>query len=157
MCGPCIRMHIHKIRACRFDNRWARTSFSFSLYVRVPVFRLPDVLHNLGKKVARQIDGCSSSRWNPPMLGPLPTDFLRLTTTGNFTSQVNVYISSPPALVPDRISRPHSSGPFRILSSGEERICVSIPTSTQISKRTHNIISDCFKEFFNCKTCIDMG
>ncbi|XP_015379513.1 PREDICTED: CUE domain-containing protein 1 isoform X2 [Diuraphis noxia] len=50
---------------------------------------LPDVLHNLGKKAARQIDGCSSSRWNPPMLGPLPTDFLRLTTTGNLTSQVS--------------------------------------------------------------------
>lgn len=66
-----------------------------------PVFRLPDVLHNLGKKAARQIGDSSSSRWNPPMLGPLPTDFLRLTTAGGFTSQVNVDIYSPPALAPD--------------------------------------------------------
>ncbi|XP_060879318.1 CUE domain-containing protein 1 isoform X1 [Metopolophium dirhodum] len=50
---------------------------------------LPDVLHNLGKKAARQIGGSSSSRWNPPMLGPLPTDFLRLTTAGGLTSQVS--------------------------------------------------------------------
>ncbi|XP_050053553.1 CUE domain-containing protein 1 isoform X2 [Aphis gossypii] len=52
---------------------------------------LPDVLHNLGKKTARNIGGSSLSRWNPPMLGPLPTDFLRITTTGSCTSQVNVY------------------------------------------------------------------
>ncbi|KAL4150011.1 hypothetical protein QTP88_003860 [Uroleucon formosanum] len=50
---------------------------------------LPDVLHNLDKKAARQFGGSSSRRWNPPMLGPLPTDFLRLTTAGSFTSQVS--------------------------------------------------------------------
>ncbi|XP_050053554.1 CUE domain-containing protein 1 isoform X3 [Aphis gossypii] len=50
---------------------------------------LPDVLHNLGKKTARNIGGSSLSRWNPPMLGPLPTDFLRITTTGSCTSQVS--------------------------------------------------------------------
>ncbi|XP_025190308.1 CUE domain-containing protein 1 isoform X2 [Melanaphis sacchari] len=50
---------------------------------------LPDVLHNLGKKTDQNIDGSSLSRWNPPMLGPLPTDFLRITTVGSCTSQVS--------------------------------------------------------------------
>uniref|UniRef100_A0A2S2PS60 CUE domain-containing protein 1 n=1 Tax=Schizaphis graminum TaxID=13262 RepID=A0A2S2PS60_SCHGA len=50
---------------------------------------LPDVLHNLGKKTAQNIGGSSLSRWNPPMLGPLPTDFLRITNNGNSTSQVS--------------------------------------------------------------------
>lgn len=50
---------------------------------------LPDVLHNLGKKTGRNIGGSSLSRWNPPMLGPLPTDFLRITTTGSCISQVS--------------------------------------------------------------------
>ncbi|XP_025417632.1 CUE domain-containing protein 1 isoform X2 [Sipha flava] len=44
---------------------------------------LPDVLHNLSKK-DRQI---GSKRWNPPMLGPLPNDFLRLTI--NCNSQIS--------------------------------------------------------------------
>lgn len=46
-------------------------------------FRLPDVLHNLNKK-DRQI---GPKHWNPPLLGPLPNDFLRLTVNCNV--QVN--------------------------------------------------------------------
>lgn len=44
---------------------------------------LPDVLHNLSQK-DREI---GSKRWNPPMLGPLPNDFLRLTV--NYNAQVS--------------------------------------------------------------------
>ncbi|XP_050435626.1 CUE domain-containing protein 1 [Adelges cooleyi] len=38
---------------------------------------LPDVLHNL-----TQINELTK-RWNPPLLGPLPNDFLRLTVNGH--------------------------------------------------------------------------
>ncbi|VVC42670.1 UBA-like,Ubiquitin system component Cue [Cinara cedri] len=42
---------------------------------------LPDVLHNLCIN-DRQI---GFKRWNPPMLGPLPNDFLRLTASNHYS------------------------------------------------------------------------
>ncbi|XP_050534217.1 CUE domain-containing protein 1 [Daktulosphaira vitifoliae] len=41
---------------------------------------LPDVLHNLTQINEHNHD---SKRWNPPLLGPLPRDFLRLTINCN--------------------------------------------------------------------------
>jgi len=91
-CSCTICIYSRKSASGSMIDGLAQIVLSFSVCQCLsPVFRLPDVLHNLGKKTARNIGGSSLSRWNPPMLGPLPTDFLRITPTGSCTSQVNVY------------------------------------------------------------------
>lgn len=59
----------------------------FNIVRVVVLFRLPDVLHNLNKK-DRQI---GLKHWNPPLLGPLPNDFLRLAVNCNVQANSVLY------------------------------------------------------------------